>query len=219
MEQMETRMEHNEAKLTVRYFEFVIAMVSLLALSVFGFFNGREIYSYFSLIGMIGVLVCAICTVEKNKSIKETDALTKSCEILKGTIKDLNESTKIVVNTATSKVSNDLFTEGKNYECTEVFVSDNVPVVDVMCDTGDMVTVSINDENFSFVLRNNKDIDKKNMPYIYGRYNPEYGDDRICICGHPYYRHFDSYDDMYPCGCKYCGCDKFVEQEETVLEK
>lgn len=27
------------------------------------------------------------------------------------------------------------------------------------------------------------------------KYNPNYGDDRVCKCGHPYYRHFDSYDD------------------------
>lgn len=214
MEQMETRMGHNETRLTVKYFEFVIATVAFLALAFFGCFNGKEMYSYFSLIGMVGVLVCAIYTVERNKSIKETNALTTSCEILKDTIQDLNDCTKIVTNTATSRVSDDLFTEGKTYECTEVFVSDNAPVVDVMCDTGDMVTVSINDENFSFVFRNVKDVDKKNMPYIYGKYNPEYGDNRICVCGHEYYRHFDSYDDMYPCGCKYCGCYHFVEKTE-----
>lgn len=41
------------------------------------------------------------------------------------------------------------------------------------------------------------------------KYNPKYGDDKICKCGHPYYRHFDSYEDMYPCGCKYCDCNDF----------
>lgn len=30
-------------------------------------------------------------------------------------------------------------------------------------------------------------------------------------CGHAYYRHFDTYDDMLPVGCKYCGCETFVE--------
>jgi hypothetical protein len=40
-------------------------------------------------------------------------------------------------------------------------------------------------------------------------YNPEFGDDRICECGHQYHRHFDSYEDMYACGCKYCGCRDF----------
>jgi len=44
------------------------------------------------------------------------------------------------------------------------------------------------------------------------KYNPKYGDDRECICGHPYYRHFDSYEDNYPIGCKYCSCDEFVEK-------
>lgn len=44
-------------------------------------------------------------------------------------------------------------------------------------------------------------------------YNPNYGDNRICECGDPYYRHFDTYDDMYPCGCKYCGCMEFKEKK------
>lgn len=43
------------------------------------------------------------------------------------------------------------------------------------------------------------------------KYNPEYGDDRICECGHPYYRHFDSFEGMAPVGCKYCHCDDFRE--------
>lgn len=46
------------------------------------------------------------------------------------------------------------------------------------------------------------------------KYNPNYGDDKKCVCGHPYYRHFDTYDDMYPCGCKYCACRTFTLAEE-----
>lgn len=42
-------------------------------------------------------------------------------------------------------------------------------------------------------------------------YNPKYGDDRVCECGHTYYRHFDTYCDMYNWGCKYCGCFDFKE--------
>lgn len=49
---------------------------------------------------------------------------------------------------------------------------------------------------------------------IVRKYNPDYGDDRICTCGHSYYRHFDSYEDMEPVGCKYCGCYEFVEKVE-----
>lgn len=41
-------------------------------------------------------------------------------------------------------------------------------------------------------------------------YDPEYGDDKECLCGHAYYRHFDTYEDMYPIGCECCQCDKFV---------
>ncbi len=40
-------------------------------------------------------------------------------------------------------------------------------------------------------------------------YNPNFGDDKICECGHTYYRHFDSYEGMSPVGCKYCGCQEF----------
>ena len=56
--------------------------------------------------------------------------------------------------------------------------------------------------------------DTKDMPYINGKYNPEYGDDRVCVCG-TYYRHFDSYDHMAPVGCKYCECRKFEEKKES----
>ncbi len=55
-------------------------------------------------------------------------------------------------------------------------------------------------------------------PYIIGnvnieyRYNPQYGDNRICECGHPYYRHFDTYEDMISIGCKYCECYEFIEK-------
>jgi hypothetical protein len=47
-----------------------------------------------------------------------------------------------------------------------------------------------------------------------GKYNPNYGDHRICKCDHSYYRHFDSYEEMYACGCKYCQCDRFEERED-----
>lgn len=62
---------------------------------------------------------------------------------------------------------------------------------------------------------------KKQEPYIIREvthivreYNPEYGDDRICECGHSYGRHFDSWEDMEPVGCKYCDCYEFVEIED-----
>lgn len=43
-------------------------------------------------------------------------------------------------------------------------------------------------------------------------YNTNFGDDRVCECGHPYYRHFDSYEQMAPVGCKYCECFDFKEE-------
>jgi hypothetical protein len=42
-------------------------------------------------------------------------------------------------------------------------------------------------------------------------YNPKFGDDKECECGHSYYRHFDSYEKMEPIGCKYCHCFHFKE--------
>ena len=44
-------------------------------------------------------------------------------------------------------------------------------------------------------------------------YDPEYGDDKICECEHPYHRHFDSYENMSPVGCKYCECRSFELRE------
>lgn len=66
----------------------------------------------------------------------------------------------------------------------------------------------------------NKDKNKSNNepPYLVtfkvskkSQYNPEYGDNRICNCGHSYYRHFDSYERMQNVGCKYCQCNNFIE--------
>ncbi len=58
------------------------------------------------------------------------------------------------------------------------------------------------------------------LPYIFRtevithiEYNPKYGDDRVCTCGHSYYRHFDSYNNMAAIGCKYCECGMFIEAE------
>lgn len=38
------------------------------------------------------------------------------------------------------------------------------------------------------------------------KYDKTFGDEKDCACGHPYYRHFDTYEGMYPVGCKYCTC-------------
>lgn len=70
----------------------------------------------------------------------------------------------------------------------------------------------------STVLRDGKD-----SPYIetevivkaiFREYNPDYGDNKLCKCGHTYYRHFDSWEGMAPIGCKYCQCEEFVPAEE-----
>lgn len=45
----------------------------------------------------------------------------------------------------------------------------------------------------------------------YAPYDGSFGDNKVCKCGHVYYRHFDTYEDMRPVGCKYCGCDHYEE--------
>ena len=50
---------------------------------------------------------------------------------------------------------------------------------------------------------------------IFKEYNPEYGDEKLCKCGHSYYRHFDSYEGMATVGCKYCQCDEFIPREDN----
>lgn len=55
---------------------------------------------------------------------------------------------------------------------------------------------------------------KSEKPYLEQTiivYNPNYGDNRVCKCGHRYYRHFDGYENNAPVGCKYCGCRTFEE--------
>lgn len=47
--------------------------------------------------------------------------------------------------------------------------------------------------------------------HILHKYNPKYGDSRVCKCGHQYHRHFDSYEHMDAIGCKYCDCYEFEE--------
>jgi len=55
-------------------------------------------------------------------------------------------------------------------------------------------------ENHTFFL--DKEIAQKALQ---DHYDPNFGDEMMCQCGHPYYRHFDTYDDMSPVGCKYCS--------------
>lgn len=59
----------------------------------------------------------------------------------------------------------------------------------------------------------------EDSPYINGKYNPNYGDNRLCECGHSYVRHFDPYEDMEPCGCKYCSCYRFKESKYQIGQK
>ena len=50
-------------------------------------------------------------------------------------------------------------------------------------------------------------------------FDPKHDSEARCArerCGHTYYRHFDTHDDMAPVGCKYCHCSQFVEPTAAV---
>jgi len=50
-------------------------------------------------------------------------------------------------------------------------------------------------------------------------YDEHFGDDKECECGHDYYRHFDTYDNMSPVGCKYCGCGTWKAPPLKIVPK
>lgn len=52
---------------------------------------------------------------------------------------------------------------------------------------------------------------RKETVVVSHEFNPKFGDEKLCQCGHEYYRHFDSSDHMSDVGCKYCPCDTFEE--------
>jgi hypothetical protein len=56
------------------------------------------------------------------------------------------------------------------------------------------------------------DFENKSIEEVQNEYDKNFGDEKLCKCGHPYYRHFDTYDDMSPASCKYCKCAKFEER-------
>jgi hypothetical protein len=56
---------------------------------------------------------------------------------------------------------------------------------------------------------------KRIKKVVIWEYNPDYGDDRVCICGHTYQNHFDfGLDVINPdlCDCV-CGCEYFKENK------
>ena len=42
-------------------------------------------------------------------------------------------------------------------------------------------------------------------------YNPAYGDNRVCLCGHEYRHHFNSKSGTTMAVCKHCDCFRFEE--------
>lgn len=50
-------------------------------------------------------------------------------------------------------------------------------------------------------------------------YDKKMGNDRICQCGHSYFQHFDSFENMRHIGCKYCGCYDFKEKQNEPIQQ
>lgn len=67
---------------------------------------------------------------------------------------------------------------------------------------------------FESVDRRIKDLEKPTLASIGKSYDRKIGDDKLCICGHTYFQHFDSFRDMEHIGCKYCNCKNFEAREE-----
>ena len=76
-----------------------------------------------------------------------------------------------------------------------------------------METLEIMSEEKPYIRR----VEVKTIIHI--EYNPKYGGDRICKCGHPYERHFDPYEKWEAVGCKYCQCYTFEEETDEKAKK
>jgi hypothetical protein len=70
----------------------------------------------------------------------------------------------------------------------------------------------------SIIILKDKEDDGSESPYIYKEettireircYNPKYGQNTACVCGHAYHRHFDWMEEDAAVGCKYCDCYTF----------
>lgn len=59
-------------------------------------------------------------------------------------------------------------------------------------------------EQEEYVLHNDTSYVPAEEDAIAEQYDEQFGDNKLCLCGHPYYRHFDTYDNMSAIGCKYC---------------
>lgn len=92
---------------------------------------------------------------------------------------------------------------------------------DLACDEASVMLLAfkgtLEDPNMTIPAR------MKDQPYLIYRgtievkkFNPNFGNDRECSCGHTYYRHFDTHDNMEPVGCKYCKCMEFTLPPSSV---
>ena len=65
-------------------------------------------------------------------------------------------------------------------------------------------------DEFVRLIEQEEIVNHSSVPYvgeedqIAEQYDENFGDNKECLCGHPYYRHFDTHDRMSAVGCKYC---------------
>ena len=80
----------------------------------------------------------------------------------------------------------------------------------IMYDSGQLVYTGFSPEQHPYIKTATIVIERK--------YNPKFGDNRICKCRHSYYRHFDTYELMEDVGCKYCQCYTFEERKKRKMK-
>ena len=86
-----------------------------------------------------------------------------------------------------------------------------------ICSKGD-IELKIESQGLDLLLRRSRIISQPDDPYeccicesIIRGYNAKFGDSRMCVCGHPYNRHFGVSDNGEEWVCKDCGCKMFEE--------
>ena len=83
-----------------------------------------------------------------------------------------------------------------------------------VCESESSLYLSYDEEKERYEVREGNPYDGELIPEVVSSvYDPDYGDGKLCECGHTYHRHFDPYEDNAPVGCKYCGCFEFEAAE------
>lgn len=67
-------------------------------------------------------------------------------------VANINVNDKNQKNKAICKKTDKHFTVGKEYECTDIYVKYEIPMVGIVDDHGELINVDVNDTDFQFIL-------------------------------------------------------------------